>query len=156
MYFQIYDEINAILVCQKKNVKIGGISLIIVGILAFILMLQFTDPINIPIVSIIPLTIVLIGIFVIFYKTLITVDHSSGKVIRQTNILGFYKWVRNVWDVDKIVELKREYWEPYDDEPGYNKFKLKISDKEDEITIFKSHLEYENVIKHFNLYIKGL
>ncbi|MFX0125108.1 MAG: hypothetical protein ACFFAE_15865 [Candidatus Hodarchaeota archaeon] len=155
MYFQIYDENQAVLVCQKKNIKIVGIALIIIGIITFGLMLPYTDPIHIPIVSILPFAIILFGFFVIFYKTSVIIDRSKGKVIRQTNLFGFYNWVRNVWDLEKIRKLEREYWGYDVEDPAYNYFYLTFFDQKDKVTIFRSGFEYENIIKHFNLFLKG-
>lgn len=154
MKLHIYDNNHAVLVCQKKNIKIVGIALIITGVIIDILTLPFTEPLAYPIVLICSLLFILPGIGIIFHKTLIIVDHSIGKVTRQTNVFGLYKWVRNVWDLTKISSLEKKFFKSQDEDSDSYDINLKFSDG-NKIIIFQTYHEYNEVIDAFNLFIKG-
>ncbi|MHA2362380.1 MAG: hypothetical protein ACXAC7_00375 [Candidatus Hodarchaeales archaeon] len=160
MYFEIYDENRAIIDCQNKYIGYIGIALfitsigiILVTVLNTILFgysqTQFSA-------SIVLLAFVLpIGYISYFHKNVVLIDHSIGKINRQTDVLGIYKWIRNDWNINEVVKLDTQDVHVESDEHSawHTDHFLQLTNGE-KITIFTFSSSCSDIIKEFNLFLK--
>ena len=159
MRLHILNENLAILDLKKPAAKYIGIFTILFGIFLEILgfvviVMKWGGEI---IVFIFGIITILLGLIATFHKKALYIDRQGGKITHKVRLLGLINRIPNVWDLNTVEKAELDIDDlPDPDGYHYGRFNLKFTNGETKkLFFFDSRVHFDNILKHFNLFIKG-